>query len=148
MPIPIVLFIVAIDIVVFVGLAASNELTAAVVAVTTGVTILIAAAVLLFARLVVEVDSAFLRTSFGFGWPSRAIAIGDITAIRRVRNSWWYGWGIRWVGNGWMYNTWGYDAVEVGLPTGRVFRAGTDDPEGLATALSRATGLPIEPTPG
>ena len=148
MPIPVIVFLVAIDLAVFIGLAGSDELTTGVVALTVGITVVIVATVLLFSRLVVEVDTESLRTSFGFGWPHRVIAIADITAIRKVRNSWWYGWGIRWVRNGWMYNTWGYDAVEVGLSAGRVFRAGTEDRDGLANALSEATGLPIESSSG
>ncbi len=56
--------------------------------------------------------------------------------MRPVRNSWWYGWGVRKVPGGWMYNVWGYDAIELELASGKVFRIGTDDPDGLLAALT------------
>ena len=53
-----------------------------------------------------------------------------------AHSPWWYGFGVRKVPHGTMYNAWGLRAVDVGLPDGKVFRVGTDDPEGLLTAIS------------
>ena len=91
--------------------------------------------VLLFSRLEVTVDSENVTAAFGFGWPKKVIPLDDIVAVSEVRNSWWQGWGIRRISNGWMYNEWGLDAVEVEVAEGRVFRIGTDDSERLAAAL-------------
>ena len=71
----------------------------------------------------------------GFGWPKKVVALDDIVSVREVRNSWWQGWGIRRITNGWMYNVWGLDAVEVEVGGGTGFRIGTDDSERLAAAL-------------
>ena len=41
--------------------------------------------------------------------------------------------------DGWMYNVWGLDAIDVVDETGKVFRIGTDDPENLLAVLSLLT---------
>ena len=72
---------------------------------------------------------------FGLGIIRRTIALADVTGCTVVRNPWWYGWGIRLIPHGWMWNVAGLDAVELQFRTGRRFRIGTDDPEGLAAAI-------------
>lgn len=84
--------------------------------------------------------------AFGWGWPRRVIDVADITAFRPVRNKWWYGFGIRVISGGWMYNVWGLDAVELDLASGRKFRIGTDETIDLAAALTLHTAL--RPDPG
>ena len=58
----------------------------------------------------------------------------DATAVRVVRNRWWYGLGIRWFPGGTLWNVWGLDAVEFDLGSGRALRIGTDQPEQLLEA--------------
>jgi hypothetical protein len=84
-----------------------------------------------FPTLTVEGDERGLDVWFGPGVARRRIPWRDIRAARPVRNSWLAGWGIRWIGSGWMYNVSGLDAVELSLASGRRFRIGTDDPRGL-----------------
>jgi len=92
--------------------------------------------VLLFGRLTVVVAQSVVTVAFGFGWPRRTTHLADITAVRPVRNTWYHGWGIRLIKDGWMYNVWGLDAIELDLSSGKKFRIGTDDPEGLLAALT------------
>lgn len=92
--------------------------------------------VLIFSRMEVLVREGVVAVTFGFGWPRKIIDLNTATAVRRVRNRWWHGWGIRRVANGWMYNVWGLDAVELELATGSVFRIGTDEPDQLLGVLS------------
>lgn len=87
-------------------------------------------------RLDVTVTEYQLVAAFGFGKPRRAIDLTEITEVRAVRNSWWNGWGVRKIRNGWMYNVWGLDAVQLELQSGKSFRIGTDDPDGLVAALT------------
>lgn len=96
---------------------------------------------IVFGRLTVTVGSGSVRTAFGWGWPHRSVEIRNIAAIRPVRNQWYYGWGIRRIPRGWMYNVWGLDAVELELHSGGIFRIGTDQPEELLEALSRHSTL-------
>lgn len=82
----------------------------------------------------VTTDEVVLR--FGWGWPRKRIQRTDILAHHPVRNSWILGWGIRWFPGGTMWNVWGLDAVELELNTGRRFRIGTDDVDGLTAVLA------------
>jgi hypothetical protein len=103
--------------------------------------LLIAGLALVFNRLTVTVAAGTVDAAFGLGWPRRSINVLDITAVRRVRNKWWYGFGLRWIPNGTLYNVWGLDAVELELKSGRVFRIGTDDGPDLIAAISLHTSL-------
>jgi len=57
----------------------------------------------------------FIRERFAFG---------DILTARAVRNSPAYGWGIRYIHRGRLWNVWGLDAVELQLKNGTRFRIG------------------------
>lgn len=100
------------------------------------VVLLITAVVLWFSRLTVTVEGGFVRAEFGMGKPRKSIELDGVTAVRQVRNRWYYGFGIRKVPNGWMYNVSGLDAVELELTSGKVFRIGTDDIDQLFGVLS------------
>lgn len=92
--------------------------------------------VVTFSTLTVIVDGDQIRVYFGRGWPRRTISRREVAAVRTVRNSWWYGLGIRLIPGGVLWNVWGLDAVELRLESGKLFRIGTDDVEGLVAALS------------
>lgn len=87
-------------------------------------------------KLTTIVVADTVTVSFRFGWPKRVIQRSDIASVRPVRTKWWYGWGIRFIPGSTMYNVWGLDAVQLDLVDGRGFRIGTDDPDGLASALA------------
>ena len=72
--------------------------------------LLVAATGLVGARLTVVVDARSVTASFG--------------------------WGIRKVSRGWMYNNAGRNAVELSLRSGKVFRIGTDQPVELLAAIT------------
>jgi hypothetical protein len=61
--------------------------------------------------------------------------MNQITSARTVTTHWIYGWGIRWIPGGWLWNVTGLDGVELALVNGRRFRIGTDEPERLAAAI-------------
>lgn len=91
----------------------------------------------LFFSLSTTVENDQLRLSFGIGLISRTITLGEIRAARAVRNKWYYGWGIRYLGpDGWMWNIAGLDAVELEFKSGKKFRVGTDDVAGLLAAIN------------
>ena len=75
---------------------------------------------------------------FGVGLIRRRIALNRITGAEAVQNHWIYGWGIRWIPNGWLWNVSGLEGVELALLSGRRFRIGTDEPEQLAAAIQGA----------
>lgn len=94
----------------------------------------------LFYRLRVEVTREHLRFRFGIGLIGRTFPIADIASARPVRNKWYYGWGIRLTPRGWLYNVSGFDAVEIGMRSGKTYRIGTDEPALLTEALHHAIG--------
>ena len=96
----------------------------------------ILAVVVVFSRLTVTVTSGLVTAAFAWGWPRRRVELATVRAVHRVRNKWYYGWGIRKVPRGWMFNVWGLDAVELELESGKVFRIGTDEPDELVGTLT------------
>jgi hypothetical protein len=90
----------------------------------------------LFSSLTVEVEDHELRWYFGPGAWSYRLSPAEIESVRVVRNSWLNGFGIRMRPGFRLYNVSGLDAVELKLKSGEIRRIGTDDPSGLAAALS------------
>lgn len=99
--------------------------------------LIVGTAITVFSRFTVKVTEERLIASFGWGWPRRTLAWTEASAVRPVRNRWWYGFGIRWFPGGTLWNVWGLDAIELDLDTGRALRIGTDEPERLLAALAR-----------
>ncbi len=96
-----------------------------------------------FSSLRTDVDSDEVRVAFRFGWPRRAIPIPAMQECGRVRNSWWYGLGVRLIPGGMLDAVSHLDAVEVRYQTGRrrrVLRIGTDEPDRLERAIAEARG--------
>jgi hypothetical protein len=110
-------------------------------AVTGAFLLLIGVVTFWFSRLTIVIGDGKVAAYFGVGWPRREIGAHEIVAFRKERNKWWYGWGIRKIPGGWMYNVWGLDAVELDLADGRKFRLGTNEPDELAAALIAVTAL-------
>ena len=91
--------------------------------------------------LTIEVNGKELRWYRGPGpfWPHR-LSLDEIQTVAVVRNRRGYGLGFPFSGKihgFWLYNVSGFDAVELRLKSGDVYRLGTDDPEGLSAALKR-----------
>ena len=97
----------------------------------------------MFSTLNTRVERGEVRIHFTYGWPRRTIPVSAITSHHPVRGKWWHGWGIRWIPGGMLYSVWGLDAVEIQYRDAkkgkdRLFRAGTDDPEGFDAAIAAA----------
>ena len=94
----------------------------------------------LFWALTVEVTADQVLVWFGPGLIHRRFRLDAIRNVRRVRNPWYYGWGVRLTPNGWLFNVSGFDAVELELENNRNFRIGTDDPQQLLAAIQQVSG--------
>lgn len=86
-----------------------------------------------FASLKVMIDENYLRIKFGYGIFRKRFMLREIISARIVKNHWYYGWGIRvWF---WpymlIYNVSGFDAVEITMKNGKIYRIGTDEPKKL-----------------
>jgi len=90
-----------------------------------------------FATLTVSIDEKYLRIKFGYGIFRKRFVVSEIASAEQVKNHWYYGWGIRgwfWPYM-WIYNVSGFDAVEITMKNGKVYRIGTDVPDELETAI-------------
>lgn len=94
-----------------------------------------------FGRLSIVVTDDRLVASFLFGWSRRVVDFADVVGVRRVRNLWWHGLGIRKIPGGWRYNVWGLDAVDLKLVSGDVFSIGSAEPDALYDAVLSRTAL-------
>ncbi len=131
-------FFVVVDLLVL-GIIFFNDLLSAYwMALVIVLMILIAAAGILFSSLTIMIDKARLSWHFAFGFWKKSVNLADIASCAIVRNRWFYGWGIRYTGRGWLYTVSGLNAVEIRLQDGRLFRLGTDEPEKLLAALEGA----------
>jgi hypothetical protein len=98
----------------------------------------LALCLLLFPTLTAVVRGDRLQCFFGLGLIRREIPVADILAVSVVRNPWAYGWGLRLIPGGWLWNVSGLDAVELRLRSGNRFRIGTDEPAALHAAIANA----------
>jgi len=90
-----------------------------------------------FATLTASIDENYLRIKFGYGIFRKRFAVSEIASAEQVKNHWYYGWGIRgwfWPYM-WIFNVSGFDAVELVMKNGKVYRIGTDQPKELETAI-------------
>ena len=93
-----------------------------------------------FITLSSSIDENYLRIKFGYGIFRKKFPLNEIVSATSVKNHWYYGWGIRlWLWpKMWIYNVSGFDAVEIIMKNGKVYRIGTDVSEELETAIKQA----------
>lgn len=93
-----------------------------------------------FVSLTVTVDENYLRIKFGYGIFRKKFLLKDIVSVKAVKNPWYYGWGIRLRLRPTMliFNVSGFDAVEIMLKNGRIYRVGTDEQQKLERVLLQA----------
>jgi hypothetical protein len=96
------------------------------------------AVMLVFSRLTITIDDERIAWSFGAGWPKFDLPLSEVQSVKAVKNSVFYGYGIRVVPRGMLYNVSGRDAVEITRHDGKVIRLGTDQPDQLLAAIDGA----------
>jgi hypothetical protein len=93
-----------------------------------------------FATLTASIDENCLRIRFGYGVFGRMFPLKEIASVQSVKNRWYYGWGVKvwfWPYM-WIYNVSGFDAVEIIMRNGKIYRIGTDTPGELEAAIKQA----------
>lgn len=93
-----------------------------------------------FATLTVSIDENYLRIKFGYGIFAKKFVLNQVVSVHVVKNNWYYGWGIKlWLWpKMWIYSVSGFNAVEIVMKNGEVYRIGTDAPEELKTAITHS----------
>lgn len=93
---------------------------------------------LLFYGMTTKVDDEKIVISFGVGLIRKTIGINKIKTVSIVKNPWYYGWGIRLIPAGVLYNITGSDGIELKFNNGkRVIRIGTKNPAQLRDEIIR-----------
>ena len=91
-------------------------------------TLLLIITYLLFYGLTTKVVDGLVTVSFGIGLIRKRILLHRIKKVITVVNPWYYGWGVRFIPNGMLYNISGSDGVELQFnDTDRIIRIGTKD---------------------
>jgi len=116
----------------------TGDATAGARLVFSGVGMLLVVILYLFGSLTVTVDPQDVRFWFGPGLIRKRFEVNRILEAKPVRNPWWFGWGIRAIPGGWLYNVSGLDAVELLMGDGRKVRIGADEPDRLTAAIAEA----------
>ena len=99
--------------------------------------VLIAVCMIIFPSLTVTGDDDLIEVRFTPGLIKKKFRFEEIESARPVRNRWWYGWGIRKIPGGWLFNVSGLEAVELLMKNGRIYRIGTDEPQALSEFIQR-----------
>jgi hypothetical protein len=92
----------------------------------------------LFGSLTTEITDRDLRCVFGIGLIRKRFPLRSVVKVETVRNSWVWGWGIRYTPHGWLFNVSGLSAVELTRTDGKRVRIGTDRPDELARAIRQS----------
>lgn len=97
-----------------------------------------------FSTLTVSIDERYVRIKFGYGIFKKKFLLEEIVSAKTVKNHWYYGWGVRvwfWPYM-WIFNVSGFDAVEITLRNGKIYRIGSDVAEELNAALNSVVQRP------
>ncbi len=93
---------------------------------------------LLFYGMTTTVNAEWITVSFGMGIIRKRIKISRIKNIEIVKNPWYYGWGIRLIPKGMLYNISGSEGVELTfIDTDRVIRIGSAVSSRLKEEISK-----------
>jgi hypothetical protein len=86
----------------------------------------------LFSHLTVIGYTDYLEMRFGIGLIRKKFHFIDIKECTVAKSPWYYGWGIRKIPGGWLYNVSGFWSVQLNMKNGKMYRIGTDEPKKLA----------------
>ena len=93
-------------------------------------TFILSAVLMLVYRLTITISEQYVSFKMGIGLINKKYPISDIKSVEIVKNSWIYGWGIRVIPRGWLFNVSGFKAIELRFHSSdKVIRIGTDKPE-------------------
>ena len=95
---------------------------------------------LAFYRLTIIVSDSRVGFSMGTGLIKKHYPIEEIESCRPVSNPAFYGIGIHWTPDGWLYNVSGRKAIELTFKNRKKIRVGTDRPEEIASIINKMLG--------
>lgn len=92
---------------------------------------------LIFYKITIIIDDQFVRFRLGIGLIRKEYNLSDIKSCQAIRNSPFYGIGIRKIPKGWLYNVSGLSAIELSFKNSQsVVRIGTNNPEAVSQTIN------------
>ncbi len=91
-----------------------------------------------FRSMTVTIDESDITLEFGNWLKIKKIPLHEIESSSIERMHPLQGWGIHFVGEGWLYNVYGLDAVKVTLKNGEKIFIGSDEAEELDSSIKSA----------
>jgi len=92
----------------------------------------------MFYGMTTEVDDEKITVRFGVGLIRKQIDLKKIKQVEIVKNPWYYGWGIRFIPGGMLYNMSGLKGVELTfIDSKRIIRIGSKVTENLKSEIER-----------
>lgn len=101
---------------------------------------------LAFYSLTISVSDSRVGFSMGTGMIKKYYPVEEIESCRPVSNPPFYGIGIHWTPDGWLYNVSGRKAIELTFKNRKKIRIGTDRPEEIAAMINNILGNPAKST--
>jgi len=95
-------------------------------------------ALFLFSSLTTCVTDKYVKIWFGAGLIHRKFLLSEIHSVRIAKTPWYYGWGIRCIPEGLLFNVKGNLSIELQMKNGKIYRIGTDEAEKLKQAIVSA----------
>lgn len=138
-PLMILLLVGSLSLVILLPIVMGGAARAATGWVPLGITaVLLFGTLLVFGRLQIHITATEVKWHFGFGLPKFSLPLSEITSARIVASPRLYGYGIRVIPNGMLFNVSGTKGVELVKANRQVVRLGTDEPEALLAAIESA----------
>ncbi len=109
----------------------------------TAIMVLIVFILASFVILTVSIDEKNIQIQFGYGVFKKKFPLKEIVSVRKVKNHWYYGWGIRFYlwPRMWIYNVSGFDAIEITMNNHKIYRIGTDEPDKLEDVVKKVINI-------
>ena len=95
----------------------------------------------LFSTLTVTGYPNYIEMKFGIGLIRKKFHYKDIRSCSVQKNPLIYGWGIRKIPGGWLYNVSGSMSVQLDMKDGKMYRIGTADPQKLEEFIKTRLSL-------
>jgi hypothetical protein len=92
---------------------------------------------LLFYGMTTKIEDNVLRIYYGIGLIRKTIPLSEVKTVQVVTTPWYYGWGIRVIPNGMLYNIRGVAAVELSFKDRPgIIRIGSGNARALQEAVA------------
>lgn len=95
----------------------------------------------LFSSLTVTGFPNYIEIKFGIGLIRKKFHYKDIRSCSVQKNPLIYGWGIRKIPGGWLYNVSGSMSVQLDMKDGKMYRIGTPEPQELEQFIKTRLSL-------